>query len=95
MKYRKKPVVIEAEQWHEPEVSLGFRVKDKLGVYEDGPFRHVPTKRYGVVSKGQYYIDTLEGRHEVTDGDWIITGVKGERYPCKSDIFEMTYEKVE
>ncbi len=41
------------------------------------------------------YIHTLEGPHRVTPGDWIITGVKGEHYPCKPDIFEMTYEKVE
>lgn len=44
---------------------------------------------------GAYYIDTLEGRHVVTSGDWIITGVKGERYPCKPDVFEKTYELVE
>ena len=37
-------------------------------------------------------IGTLEGPHEVTPGDWIIRGVKGEFYPCKPDIFEMTYE---
>ena len=42
-----------------------------------------------------YRIDTLEGSHEVTDGDWIITGVKGEHYPCKPDIFEMTYESAD
>lgn len=41
------------------------------------------------------WIDTLEGEHNVCPGDWIITGVKGERYPCKPDIFEATYEKVE
>jgi len=39
-------------------------------------------------------IDTLEGVHTVTPGDYIITGVKGEHYPCKPDIFEMTYEEV-
>jgi hypothetical protein len=38
------------------------------------------------------WIDTPEGGHNVCPGDWIITGVKGERYPCKPDIFEMTYE---
>lgn len=38
------------------------------------------------------WIDTLEGGHIVCPGDWIITGVKGERYPCKPDIFEATYE---
>jgi hypothetical protein len=41
------------------------------------------------------YIKTLEGVHEANIGDYIIRGVKGEFYPCKSDIFEMTYEKVE
>lgn len=40
------------------------------------------------------WIDTLEGGHIVCPGDFIITGVKGERYPCKPDIFEATYEKV-
>lgn len=40
------------------------------------------------------WIDTLEGGHTVCPGDWIITGVKGERYPCKPDIFETTYEPV-
>jgi hypothetical protein len=39
-------------------------------------------------------IGTLEGPHEVTPGDWIIRGVKGEFYPCKPDIFEATYEAV-
>ena len=42
-----------------------------------------------------YYIETLEGRMIVSDGDFIITGVNGENYPCKPDIFEKTYEKVE
>ena len=75
MKFRKKPVVIEAAQWfkhgdHPEVVVLGTNL-----------------------TKG--WISTLEGGHEVTPGDWIITGVKGEHYPCKPDIFEMTYERVE
>lgn len=41
------------------------------------------------------WIDTLEGGHIVCPGDYIITGVQGERYPCKPDIFEATYELVE
>ena len=41
------------------------------------------------------WIDTLEGGHTVCPGDWIITGVKGERYPCKPDIFSATYEPAE
>ena len=41
------------------------------------------------------WIDTLEGGHIVCPGDWIITGVQGEYYPCKPDIFELTYEPVD
>ena len=41
-----------------------------------------------------FIIDTLENVHEVTPGDWIVTGIKGERYPVKPDIFKETYERV-
>lgn len=44
---------------------------------------------------GCYYVETLEGYLKVSPGDWIITGINGEKYPCKPDIFEKTYEKVE
>ena len=74
MKYRKKPVVVEATQW-----------------FKDGD--HPEVRRYMKDELG--YIDTLEGGHVVTPGDYIITGVKGEHYPCKPDIFELTYEPVE
>ena len=79
MKFRKKPVVIEATQW--------FKLGDHPnveGLHPNGPQR----TEYG-------WIKTLEGGHIVTPGDWIITGVAGENYPCKPDIFEATYEKVE
>ena len=42
--------------------------------------------------KNDYFIRTLEGDMHLTEGDWIIRGVKGEYYPCKPDIFEATYE---
>lgn len=42
-----------------------------------------------------YAIGTLEGHHEVTPGDWIITGVAGEKYPCKDTIFHATYDPAE
>ena len=77
MKFRKKPVVIDAELF-----DPAFAVWPE-GVYAD------PRSNTG------YRIDTLEGFHDVTPGDWIITGVKGERYPCKPDIFAVTYERVE
>lgn len=43
----------------------------------------------------EIYIDTLEGTMKADIGDYIITGVNGEQYPCKPDIFEKTYESVE
>jgi len=52
----------------------------------------------GVVERanGVYgYIQTLAGNHIVDPGDWVITGTKGEKYPCKPDIFELTHELVE
>jgi hypothetical protein len=88
-KYRKKPVVIEATQWF------------KLG---DHPMVHKPIttvelnseweRRQGLPEGSLGEIKTLEGYLLVTPGDWIITGVKGEHYPCKPDIFELTYEVV-
>lgn len=85
-KYRKKPVVVEAVQWkghmeNEEEVRRFVGKGRKLYVYGD---------HYEKLS-----IRTLEGRHEASIGDWIIKGVKGEFYPCKPDIFKMTYEKVD
>ena len=74
MRFRKRPVVIEATQW--------FKLGDHSGVVE-----------YGVNGCG--WIETLEGGHVVSPGDWIITGVKGELYPCKPEIFEMTYEPID
>jgi hypothetical protein len=74
MKYRKKPVVIEATQW--------FKMGDHPAVKQS---------KY----TGRMYVETLEGNMTVTPGDWIITGVKGEHYPCKPDIFWMTYEVAE
>ena len=76
-KFRKKPVVIEAEQFT---ITSKLNHMNDLSVYEDA------------TSSTGYSIDTLEGKHEVTINDWIITGVKGEKYPCKPDIFELTYD---
>ena len=73
MKFRKKPVVIEATQW--------FKDGDHEAVIRSMDF------------EGCGWIETLEGGHIVSPGDWIITGIKGEQYPCKPDIFEATYEE--
>jgi hypothetical protein len=89
MKFRKKPIVIEAEKY-KPGMEDGFECYDVLGKY----IGYWPTG--GPLPRAQCIpvIRTLEGNHQISEGDWIITGVKGERYPCKPDIFEQTYEKV-
>ena len=99
MKYRKKPVVIEAEIYR-----YGLEDGFDCFAYEAWniskcSFSCGNGKDYRddcrESSRARPYINTLEGRRYISKGDFIITGVKGERYPCKPDIFEATYEKVE
>lgn len=89
-KYRKKPVIIEAEQF--------FASKTKPPFYYDGnPVQfHKTCGADGDECSlcGNHYIQTLEGAYIVSDGDFVIKGVAGEFYPCKPDIFEQTYEPV-
>lgn len=75
-----------AEGW-EGEVVRRFRRPDVDG---DSMCR-----KCGLRMRDHGWIDTLEGGHSVCPGDWIITGVRGEHYPCKPDIFEATYEAEE
>ena len=88
--YRKKAVMVEAIQndgeWSTIREWLDEMAGGKVGV----PFGHRPfiTRQEDGVVK----IETLEGIMLADVGDWIICGVKGEFYPCKPDIFEMTYE---
>ena len=85
--FRKKPVVIEAMQfWNEPERLV------ELSDFVDNQDLRV---RYPKDGPPVLVLQTLEGEHIASNGDWIIKGVKGEFYPCKPDIFEMTYEPVE
>ena len=94
--FRKKPIVIEAVQFH-------------LAEYADNPFNELDelpdwfaeAARQKVVnpefkSEDYWYlkISTLEGDMYASPGDWVIQGVNGEIYPCKPDIFEKTYEAV-
>lgn len=94
MKFRKRPIEVDAEIY-------------KAGL-EDGFVYDIPM--FGLFTKKECinsgftpdfekdkipFIETLEGKHLIRKGDYIITGVNGERYPCKPDIFEKTYEKVE
>jgi len=90
MKFRKKPVVIEAwpvdeltnTMFSDPELPQAIRDAANAGVYVH-------------LGQGKADIVTLEGTMRASSGDWIIQGVKGELYPCKPDIFNATYEPVE
>jgi len=79
MKYRKKPIVIEAEQFIlDSPVPLPFD-KESICCF-DGK---------------KWYIKTLEGEMTISENDWVIKGVAGEFYPCKPNIFEKTYDVIE
>jgi hypothetical protein len=80
MKYRKKPVVIQAAQW--------------VGNPAEMPIPPAPSTLLRE-ARGVWMLQTLEGWYQLRPNDWIIRGVKGEYYPCRPDIFEMTYEPAE
>jgi hypothetical protein len=85
MKFRKKPVEIEAVQWNGANHLITETFMKGSGAIID----------YSQSKLGILQIPTLEGTMQAQVGDWIIKGVQGEFYPCKPDIFEQTYELVE
>lgn len=102
MKYRKKPVVIEAVQltwstWGEmcTHAGVGKLSEGKPEGCYIGPDGKQHGHPGGPDDKIGLVIPTLEGVMVGVEGDWIIKGVKGEIYPCKPDIFAATYEAVE
>lgn len=84
MKFRKKPVEIEARQL--TSTNAGEIASWCFGNVRGGPG--------GGSRDGSVLIDTLEGQMVASVGDWVIEGIHGEFYPCKPDIFEATYEPV-
>ena len=84
MRFRKKPVVIEAVRWD------GSNTAEVADFMETSP-------AFSSDDKGSAWVDihTPEGTMRADKGDWIIRGVKGEFYPCKPDIFAATYEPAE
>lgn len=78
-RFRKKPVVVEAEQW------LGT-VEQKERLLAEGLIMDIPSL------DGSCLVPTLEGNMTCQINDYIIKGIKGEYYPCKPDIFELTYD---
>src|SRR5271154_5499786 len=86
MKFKKKPIALEATQW--------FKMGDHPAV-ESVPYDH-PVDGFAIKPGEWGWIRTLESAgHLVQPGDWIITGVRGEHYACKPDIFAETYEPAE
>lgn len=83
MKFRKKPIVIEAIQWNATNESWN----SILGM-------GCPAMP-GIMGTNTFLIPTLEGDMTASKGDYIIKGISGEFYPCKQDIFEATYDRVE
>ena len=87
MKYRKLPVVVDAYQLP----ALGVELPESFFEWcAEVGFRHFYSERDECMM-----IPTLEGEMIASPNDWIIKGVKGEFYPCKNEIFDETYEKVE
>ncbi|MEG0260548.1 MAG: hypothetical protein RR651_11810 [Lysinibacillus sp.] len=93
-KYRKKPVVIDAIQFTNDTETI-IRVVEWV---ED---LDMSTSMIGMnatvinIREHGYFIDTLEGKMKVDFNDYVIKGIAGEFYPCKPEIFEQTYEKVD
>lgn len=115
MKYKKKPVIIDATPWFKN----GDHPLDHLPIGHENPsaedsirysdyketegkivryYRHPQKAGTDICPKCKHtahqhgWVDTLEGGHVVCVGDFIITGLQGEHYPCKPDIFKETYE---
>lgn len=127
MKFRKKPVVIDATQWFKNGDHPLDYAEDRPGFHRDETtdellevvitgahakahdwegqvvryFRRpdvadeTPCRHCGLTMHVHGWIDTKEGGHIVCPGDFVITGVQGERYPCKPDIFSATYDAAE
>lgn len=95
-KYIKKPVVIEAYKYRKGTNELNILAFIKCGDYNNLdclPKSYLGAPKNSIFTPIQ--INTLEGVMTVSDGDYVIKGINGEYYPCKPDIFEKTYEKLD
>ena len=91
-KYKKIPVTIEAytfDEMKDLEEKYGAVICSESGLSSF----EINGRRIEQINTDTYRIQTLEGYHDMTRDDMLIIGVKGEAYPCKIDIFEMTYVK--
>lgn len=97
MYFRKRPVIVEAHQWFPTQQEAGKpRKSEPYGV------RYIPANKVdlsatrGIIvdRSSRYVIDTQEGVMDVMPGSWIVTGVMGEKYAVRPDIFVMSFEEV-
>lgn len=97
--YRKRPVVVQAFQMTEERRrdngDWPSWLHEAWSKNHDNPGALYPSKFPDSDGTDELEIFTLEGKHLVSHGDWIIRGVNGEIYPCKPEIFEKTYERVD
>ena len=104
-RFRKRPVIVDAVQWwkvtYDKEAGHGNEPEDMPICHSGVGYYRTPCldgqdkcKECGDIMHNHGWIDTLEDGHIVCPGDWIITGVKNEQYPCKNEIFKETYEAV-
>lgn len=92
-RYRKKPVVVEALQWQGIDTPISTLEKWMGRKLKAGDLR--PGAAFLTQASGHLFLNicTLEGQMVAEPGDWIIKGVAGEFYPCKPEIFAVTYEE--
>lgn len=95
MKYRKKPVVIEAYYYDHELFGIEPKMMETKWLAEAFELGVLYFKRPSITLSYELYVKTLEGEMKVSVGDYIIRGVKGELYPCKPDIFKDTYDPEE
>lgn len=94
MKYRKKPVEVEAVLLENSEASIERAVEFVYNIGMETSMLGRSSTIQQVKQEGGFIIRTLEGNMKANFGDYIIKGIQGEFYPCKSDIFESTYDAV-
>lgn len=92
-KYRKKPVEIEAIQWKGDNHAEVFKFLGYPGNVDENT-THVTSEKFFWNPSNGLWILTLEGQMHASLQDYIIKGVQGEFYPCKPDIFQLTYDEV-
>ena len=100
-RYKKKPVIIEAFQFTADSRTNNSQWPDWLhSAWQKEPSQEgavflIKNENENRDGGGAYFCKTLEGIHKIALNDYIIRGIKGEIYPCKTDIFKMTYDPVD